>query len=273
MRFPARCCLFVALGLACLGAAASRAAEWDFRTSGDAAYCRLEFPGGRFDAFRCVRPRDGFSLRFTGLSGRNVRVAIGQANRFRGLHEGSPHVLPFGRTWLSSDAATVSCWSGRRWLTCKHYDGLSFSLGRRTGYRVYYDAPGFRPDVTPLFRTPAGVWCGINRAVLESAVPLLLCWRPVDGAELSISHGGGTARATQRRDEKALDFRPKGFRVLRRGAVFAWRCRDVQHEFAERCSASAGVPVFVCHNATVRLTCRNRARHGFWINAAAFATF
>ncbi len=273
MRSPARCCLFVALGFACLGAAPPPAAAWDFRTSGDAAYCRVEFARGRFDAFRCVRPRDGFSLRFTGLWGRNVRVAIARADRFRVLQGRRIPMLEFGRTWLSSDAATVSCWSGRRWLTCKHYDGLSFSLGRRTGYRIYYDAPGFRPIVTPLFRTPAGVWCGINRRTLESAVPLLLCWRPVDGAELSISHGGGTAQGTQRRDEKAIDFRPKGFRLLRRGAVFTWRCRDVQDQFAERCSSSAGLRVFVCRNANHRLTCRNRAGHGFWINAAAFATF
>jgi hypothetical protein len=247
------------------------AAEWVFRTPGEAAYCRMEFTQGVFDAFRCVTPNDGFWIRLTGLSkGTNVRVVKGVSPAYRGYRNPAVRVLPFGREFFSSDAFVITCWSRRTGLTCKHYDGLSFWLGRYRGYRIYYDAPGFPPHVSPLFQTAHGVCCGIDTAVLEPANPILLCWRPADGLELSLAHSDG---ASHDRREKARGFRPAGFPLLRRGASFVWRCRQVTEAFAERCSTAAGKAVFTCQSDRARLTCRNRRKHGFWVSSLSFYAF
>jgi hypothetical protein len=180
--------------------------------------------------------------------------------------------MGFGRSWLSSDAAIVSCVSRRAGLTCKHYDGLSFWLGRSRGYRIYYDAPGFPPDVHPLFRTDS-VWCGIDQAVLEDSNPILECWRPADGLELSVTHVEVRHRGRQGRREKAIGFRPSGFQRLRLGRSFVWRCTKIDSFSATHCSANSGQRVFTCHNGRAGLACRNRHGRGFWVNARAFDTF
>jgi hypothetical protein len=43
--------------------------------------------------------------------------------------------------------------------------------------------------------------------------------------------------------------------------------------FAENCSSSSGTPVLKCKNASGRLTCTNRAKRGFWVDARSFYTF
>lgn len=252
---------------------AAGAAKWDFRTPGDAAYCRMEFVHNTFDAFRCMTPNDGFWIRLTGLSrGTNVRVEKGSSAEYEGYRDRTVRVLGFGRVFFTSDATIVTCWSRPKGLTCKHYDGLSFWLGRFRGYRIYYDAPGFRPHVSPLFQT-AQVRCGINRDTLEPANPVLLCWRPADGLELSLAHADAGQGAGHARREKARGFRPAGFRLLAEGRSFVWRCRRVTSGFAERCSASAGLPVFTCRSVRTRLTCRNRSGRGFWVGARSFYAF
>lgn len=49
--------------------AAALASEWDFKTPGDAAYCRFELSRNVSSSFRCMTPNDGFWIRFTGLDG------------------------------------------------------------------------------------------------------------------------------------------------------------------------------------------------------------
>ena len=219
------------------------AAAWDFRTPGDAAYCRIE--QGTGSAFLCMTPNDGFWIRLSRLNGR-ADVAKGQAPRFRTKPAGV-RLLPFGRTWMSSDAAVVTCWSRRSGLTCRHYDGLSFWLGRFRGYRIYYDAPGFRPQVRPLFRTPFA-WCG-SSATFEGA--LLRCWSPLSGLELTLTSSDA---AEHGRRERAKGYRPRGFRLLARGRTFAW----------QRIS---------CRYDATRLTCRNARGRGFWMTARSFYAF
>jgi hypothetical protein len=198
-----------------------------------------------------------------------ARITKGYAREFRGFHRTKVYELDFGREWLSSDAAVISCWSRRTGLTCKEYNGLSFWLGRRPGYRIYFDKPGFAPDVRPFFRTAHGVWCGLNEATLEPAVPQLVCWRPADGLELSLSHSAGTPAGYERRT-KAEGFRPRGFPLLDFGSSFSWRCKKIDRQFAENCSTSAGAPVFTCRSLRTRLTCGNRTGHGFWVSRRSF---
>jgi hypothetical protein len=254
----------------------AEAAGWDFRTPGDAAYCRLEFApvqgGSVFNAFRCMAPSTGLWLRLEfGRGDDSVRITKGYDVRFLAYRDPQVHVLRFGREFASSDAYAVTCRSRRGGLTCRHYDGLSFWLGRFRGYRIYYDRPGFKPHVRPLFRAH-GVWCGIDLDTLEPSAPMLECWRPADGALLAVGYGAGY-RGSYLRREEAIGFRPRGFRVLDTGRTSTWRCRKVEPSFAERCSTGAGGAVFTCRSATVRLTCRNRAGHGFWVSRAAFYVF
>lgn len=155
--------------------AAASAEDWYFKTPGEAAYCRFEN-----GAWLCMTPNDGFWIRLTGIfsdndvdvfSDNDVDVRKGYSDRFRGYRDRAVQVLGFGRVQYSSDAAVITCWSRRTGLTCKHYEGLSFWLGRYRGYRIFYDAPGFPPDVRPLFRTGHGIFCGIDRDNLEPGKP------------------------------------------------------------------------------------------------------
>jgi hypothetical protein len=221
----------VALGLAALAAPGrAEATTWDFRTPGDAAYCRLEFApvrggGSIFNAFRCMTPNSGFWIRLPlDRGGGAVRVQKGYDVRFLAYREHRVPLLPFGREFASSDALMITCRSRRDGLACKHLDGLAFWLGRFRGYRIYYDKPGFRPHVHPLFRTH-GVWCGIDLDTLEPAVPTLKCWRPADGAVLFVGHGTAGYRGSYVRSEQAIGLRPRGFPVLGVGRTFEWRCR------------------------------------------------
>ena len=118
--------------------AAASADSWWFKTPGEAAYCGVGEVGG----FVCMTPNDGFWIRFTG-SYDDVDVRKGYSDRFRGYRAPADRVLGFGQVFSSSDAAVITCWSRRTGLTCKHYEGLSFWLGRYRGYRIFYDAPGF----------------------------------------------------------------------------------------------------------------------------------
>src|SRR5262245_6787032 len=214
------------------------------------------------NGFLCATPNDGFWIKLTGIYGKDVDVRKGYSTRFRGLRAPAARILGFGQVFYSSDAEVITCWSRRTGLTCKQFDGLSFWLGRRLGYRIYYDVPGIAPRVRPLFRTPHGIWCGIAES-LEPANPQLECWRPADGLLLSVLHSERRRGAHSRR-EKAIGFRPRGFRLLDYGGTFEWRCRNVTPSSAQGCSTSSGVPVFTCASGRVRLTCRNRDKHGFW---------
>ena len=263
----------VVVGLALLVTPASSAGtrDWAFRTPGGSVYCQMEFHRSVFNAFRCFTPKDGFWIRISPLSAQ-ARVTTGRSDGLRGRRPAGVQLLSFGHEWFSSDAALISCRSRRSGLTCKEYDGLSFWLGNSRNYRVYYDAPGFRPDVRPLFRTGHGVWCGIDNETLEPANPNLLCWRAADGLQLSLRHGAGQAAGYERR-EKAKGYRPSGFRLLGYGSTLVWRCKKIDSVSAEQCSTRAGMPVFTCTSERSRLTCRNRAGRGFWFNRRSFSTF
>jgi len=248
--------------------AAASAEDWWFKTPGEAAYCRFELRN-----WLCITPNDGFWIRLTHVydSG-DVDVRKGYSDRFRGYRDPAVRVLGFGRVQHSSDAEVITCWSRRTGLTCKHYGGLSFWLGRYRGYRIFYDAPGFPPNVRPLFQTGQGIRCGIDGDTFTPENPLLRCWRPADGLVLVIRHNDGGRRGGHYRDEKAIGFRPPGFPLLSRDRAFVWRCRKVTALFAERCSTSAGTPVLTCTSTRARLTCLNRNGHGFWVSARSFYT-
>lgn len=258
--------VFAAVALLATPAAAS-SDNWWFQTPGGAAYCGID------NGWVCARPKDGFWIRLTGMYGRTPDVRKGHANRYRGHRTMAPRTLGFGQVFYSSDAHVITCWSRRTAVTCRHYEGLSFSLGRERGYRVFYDTPGIAPNVRPLFRTSNGIYCGIDRENLEPANPFLKCWRQLDGLVLGIAHddagrGGGHSRL-----EKAIGLRPRGFRLLPEGATFVWRCRQVTDLFADRCSTDEGSRVFACTSTRTRLTCTNRDGHGFWANVRSFYTF
>lgn len=267
-RLAKRLLILVALAVVLQAAPAAAApGDWAFKTPGGKAYCRLDA------GFLCMTPKDGFWIRLTRIVGDHADVRTGYDERFRGDRGPADRVLGFGGVFISSDAAVITCWSRRTGLTCRHYEGLSFSLGRERGYRIFYGIPGFRPNVSPLFRSSHGIFCGIDRDNLEPANPYLRCWRPADGLLLGIAHDDAGRRGGHDRSEQTLGFRPTGFRSLAADGTFAWRCRTVTTLFADDCSTSAGTAVFTCTSRRARLTCRNRNGHGFWASARSFYTF
>jgi len=213
-----------------------------FRTPGDIAYCQMGFPEqSGFRTLRCWRPTDGSWIRLAGFQN-NVRASKGCSSIYRGYHNDRVPLLPFGRKWATGDVATFTCWNRITGLTCKHIDGLTIWLGCSKGYRIYYDAPGFRPHVRPLFRTGHGIYCGIDLDNLAPEVPSLLCWQPSTALELGVGHNASAGWSS--RQEKAKGFRPRGFRVQPYGATFSWLCTDVSGSFAEHCSTTHGTAVF-----------------------------
>lgn len=126
-----------AAGLAASDAAAS--SQFAFRTPGHAAYCRMGFSGGAWTRFLCFTPNDGFYVRMTGVlnSRRPVRVVKGYSRRFLHYRNRNIRLLPFGRTWFSSDAEIVTCRSRSTGLTCRHWRGHGWWLGRYRGYRIF----------------------------------------------------------------------------------------------------------------------------------------
>jgi hypothetical protein len=253
----------IAAGVA-LGAPPSAAASaFDFKTPGEAAYCRMEFTGDRFfAAFRCITPNDGFWVRISGrlyYTGSGVRITKGYSPRFKGYRE-RMRVIGFGATWATSDAEVITCRSRRSGLTCRHpMSGLTFWLGRYRGYRIYRTKRGFPIRVQPLFRT-SWAWCGLN---LESDNPLLLCWHPASSLEVGVAHDH-VGRVEAYRDAWARAYRPRGFHLVRAGARVSWRCRIVTKLTAGGgCSTRRGVPVFTCAISATRIRCTNRSGRGF----------
>lgn len=109
-----------------------------FKTPGDAAYCQWKGSSAASAHFICVRPKDGFWVRMSGIQrkDRRVEVTAGFADRYEGFRSREAQVLRFGRKWFSSDAEVITCTSRRSGLTCRHYGGRGFRLGR-TGFEVF----------------------------------------------------------------------------------------------------------------------------------------
>src|SRR5258706_15996485 len=105
----------VAVTLACAlttvaGPALARAdSSPAFRTPGGAAYCQMEFSRNSFNAFRCFTPNDGWWIRLTGVGGPRAQVSKGYDHRYLGYHPPGYSLLPFGKTYWSSDAEAVTC--------------------------------------------------------------------------------------------------------------------------------------------------------------------
>lgn len=188
-----------------------------------------------------------------------------------GIPDPAVEVLKFGRVQYTSDAAAITCWSRRTGLTCKQIGGLSFTLGRNGGYRIFYTAPGLPPNVRPLFRTDHGIYCGIDQDTLVPEYPTLDCWNPADGLVIGIGYPGARGRAGHH--GLTIGFRPPGFPKPAYGRTSVWRCRKVTNFDAENCSQKVGEPVFTCTSTRAHLTCRNRNGHGFWASARSFYTF
>jgi hypothetical protein len=223
-----------------------------FRTPDGAIYCNLGF---------CFRTSDGFYVSIDRPLSDHPAFSKGYDARYKGYRNERVEVLPYGQARYSSDAEVLTCWSRPAGVTCKHYEGLSFFLGRRKDHRFFVDPPGRPPDVTPLFRTPLGAYCGILLSFGEKET--LLCWTPRDGLALSIDHSQ-RGRGSWGRDEQLKGHRPGGFPVLPAGREFAWRCRKITAPSAE-CSTTQGRTVFTCSTRADGLTCRNRLGHGFWV--------
>jgi hypothetical protein len=274
VRLAYRLFVFACIGVACAPALA-RAADVmpSFKTPGEAAYCQMEFSGNMFSAFRCFTPNDGWWVRFTGINGKNAQVSKGIDDRYRGYRSSAYHPLPFSKTWWSSDASVITCWSRSTGLTCKHYDGLSFWIGRYRGYRIFVMPAGEKPSIAkPLFRTVQGIYCGLA-ASMEPDAPSITCWRPTDGLQLSVAHQHGV-KGGWARNENARGWRPNGYPLLSPSGEFVWRCASVDERFATGCSTgSAGVKVFTCAHDSARLTCRNNTNRGFSVNRGSFYTF
>jgi hypothetical protein len=234
---------------------------FDFKTPGDAAYCRMEFGRGHLAAIRCITPNDGFWVRISGrlyYSGSGVRVTKGYSAPFKGYHA-RVQVIGFGETWATSDAQVVTCRSRRTGLTCRHpMSGWAFWLGRSGGYRIYRGKRGFPIRVHPLFRT-SYAWCGLQ---LEADNPILLCWHPASAVEVGLGHYH-PGRVEVVHDPWARAFRPRGFRVVRSPATVTWRCRILTNLTAGGgCSLRGGLPVFTCAIST-RVRCTNVRGRGF----------
>ena len=245
-----------------------------FKTPGEAAYCQMEFTKNYFDAFRCFTPNDGWWIRFSGLTGSNVQITKGVDERYRGYKDSSFSLLRFGKTWWSSDADTITCWSRSTGLTCKQFDGLTFWIGRYRGYRIYVSPAGEKPGIAkPLFRTDQGTYCGVAVS-MEPDAPSITCWRPTDGVELTLYHQHGV-KAEWARNENAKGYRPGGYPRLPVGGSFTWRCSKVDQAFATGCSerTSGGVAIFTCRSSATGLECRSDTNHGFSISRSTFYSF
>jgi hypothetical protein len=125
------------------GASASPVPRLDpsfgIRPATDDVYCFMTFAGGRWSGFLCFRPRNGFFVRMVSrdLSApARVWITRGFDDRLRGHRDRRVQVLRVGRSWASSDAEVVKCRSRRGELTCRHYLGGRFVLGRMRGSRI-----------------------------------------------------------------------------------------------------------------------------------------
>ena len=85
----------------------------------------------------CFTPNDGFYVKLSGVLTRHARISKGYSGRFVGYRNLRIGLLAFGRPWCSSDAEIVTCRSRRTGLTCKHWLGRGWWLGRYRGYRVF----------------------------------------------------------------------------------------------------------------------------------------
>jgi hypothetical protein len=268
-----RLLVLVSLGVVtCVGLGPSASGQiepWQFRTPGDAAYCR--FAGD----IQCVRTSDGFWIRISGSLTGNVRVTKGVDASLRGLRDRRVRILRFDDAWISSDAAVYTCLSRRAAVVCHEYRGRTFRLGRAGGHRIYRGPPGSIPSFAPFFRTRSGMRCG-NASANGGGEPsymVLGCWRERDGATVQLPHTQQKRRLSLRRNPHAREYRPPGFRVLRPGTTFAWRCQRVGAKYADRCSArGAGTIVFLCQERVV-LRCVNRFGRGFLLGARRIEPF
>jgi hypothetical protein len=265
--------LLACLATALLAPGLARAETLEaFKTPGEAAYCQMEISNGIFNAFRCFTPNDGWWIRFSSLNGRNVQVTKGTDDRYRGYRSSAFQLLPFGKTWWSSDASVVTCVSRSTGLTCKEYNGLTFWIGRYRGYRIYVSPAGEKPLIAkPLFRTTQGIYCGVG-ASMEPDAQYMICWRPTDGLELSLYHARGT-KSGWTRNENAKGYRPSGYPLLGSRSTFTRRCQTVDPAFATGCSTSRGTTIFTCTSEPSRLTCRSDNTHGFWMTRSSFYNY
>lgn len=130
-------------------------------------------------------------------------------------------------------------------------------------------APGVHPK--PRFATVGGAaYCTVQAVSQDDFAAELFCWRPRDGWAAWIGW-------KPRRGGKGFFTRPprivhgltvlEGYRprspVLRTGSRRAITC-GVPADFST-CRGREGVVAFRCASRSDGLTCRNVARHGFWI--------
>ena len=119
----------------------------------------------------------------------------------------------------------------------------------------------------PFFRTPGqAAYCYLSEGNLEPSNPVLGCWTPNDGFTVGVAHDetlpSGRRKAYVPANKKRT---PSGYRLLRFGQTFRWRCTKVTTGLAENCSTKEGRTVFRCVSRRTGLTCTNRQGHGFWI--------
>jgi hypothetical protein len=133
----------------------------------------------------------------------------------------------------------------------------------RTTAKSFLDRPGFEPRVTPSFRTQWGAYCGIEATTLVPEEPLFVCWNSRNGASVGVDFAAKGRPGSFWREERARGYRPGGFPILKPGAVFEWRCDNVNRFSAERCSTKARTVVFRCVASRTGLRCANIHGRGF----------
>jgi len=60
-----------------------------------------------------------------------VRIRAGSDRRLRGFRGRAATLIPYGKSWTSSDAELVKCSISRAAVTCRHWRGRSFELSLR----------------------------------------------------------------------------------------------------------------------------------------------
>jgi len=95
--------------------------------------------------------------------------------------------------------------------------------------------------------------------------PILGCWTPNDGFQASVAYDTNRGSAGYGARGIFKDHMPRGYKVLRFGKTFRWRCQDIDASFATGCSPHRGTTAFTCVSRRTGLTCRNRDGQGFWL--------
>jgi hypothetical protein len=89
--------------------------------------------------FTCFTPNDGFWVSIGNVLYRTGPWVVqhGYSAEYRNYFNPRTRLLRFERPWFSSDAEIVKCVSRRTGLTCRHWRGHGWWIGRYRGYHIF----------------------------------------------------------------------------------------------------------------------------------------